>query len=282
MPNPATVKLAKTKDSYEFENMVTDVLSIIYSQYFHTYGRRGQSQKGIDILSNISFDIVAQCKNYDLSIRNIDTILQDFKLDKDTKYFIIATSMDCDTKIQTYITELNSKQIYPFTINVLFWDDIATTLYQNPDLYKKYYGQNFSCISIEDIKSNFNESIQKYHVVDFLNRDIFVDGMTQNLPTEAEIFSTEIIDLLKQNLTLQKDPIFKSMLSFCKKLNELNRYLSYKLYPSSSGIPVFIYEPNPSYDETEKIQEIKQVLSKYIKELDRLYFIINPGMTLFL
>lgn len=280
MPNAATVKLPKTKDAYEFESMIADVLSKIYFTNFQTFGRQGQTQNGIDGLSNTSFDIVAQCKNFNLTNKDIDEILKKFTLEKTIKHFIIATSMDCDTNIQLYITELNTKHIYPFTIYVMFWNNITPYLYQYPELYQKYYGQNFSCTSIEDIKNCFNESIQKYHILNFLIRDIFVDGIPIDLPTDVEVFSKEIIGLLYNNLTLQNEPIYKPILLFCETLDKLNMYLGSILYPSS-GLPVYRYFTNYSGDETERMKEIQNRLSDYIKQLDKLYSIINPGMTLF-
>ncbi|EMB42299.1 hypothetical protein [Treponema denticola] len=280
MPNAATVKLPKTKDAYEFESMVADVLSKIYFTNFQTFGRQGQTQNGIDGLSNTSFDIVAQCKNFDLTNKDIDEILKKFTLEKTIKHFIIATSMNCDTNIQLYITELNTKQIYPFTIHVMFWNNITPYLYQYPELYQKYYGQNFNCTSIEDIKNCFNESIQKYHILTFLIRDIFVDGIPINLPTEAECFSTELIELLYQNLELQNEDIYKAIMNFCDALNKLNGYLGLHLIPSPDS-RIYRYEPNLHENDTVKRHEISKNISTYMKMLDCFYRKINSGMTLF-
>lgn len=50
MPLSSTTKLGKLSSDEEFENMCTCVLNEIYGNIkFDKYGRRGQSQKGIDI-----------------------------------------------------------------------------------------------------------------------------------------------------------------------------------------------------------------------------------------
>lgn len=280
MPNPATIMLPKPNDPYEFENMVTDVLSKIYFSEFQTYGRRGQKQQGVDILTNSSFDIVAQCKNHILTANDINKILSNLILDRNIKHFIIATSMDCDTNIQSCVTDINCKKNYPFDISIMFWNNIVSILYQYPELYKKYYAINTNCTTIEDIKIFFNNAIQKYQIPFFLMRDIFVDGIPMDLPTNVEIFSKEVTELLYNNLTLQNEPIYKSILSFCTMLDDLNGFLATKLFPVQ-GLPIYRYCPNYSIDEDTVRKNIQDVFSKSIKELDRLYSNVNLGMTLF-
>ena len=66
MPTFPLMQLPKTKSAEEFEAMCADVLADIYNMEFSFYGRKGQKQHGIDLVSSSGY-IVAQCKNYYLT-----------------------------------------------------------------------------------------------------------------------------------------------------------------------------------------------------------------------
>lgn len=284
MPIPSSVILPKTRDNYEFENMVADVLSRMYCKNFQTFGRRGQKQYGIDVLANDSLGIVAQCKNFDLTTNIIDKILDDFilyKEDKDIKNLIIATNMDCDTHMQLYINQINTSKKYNFNISIIFWDCIQAILYQHPDLFQKYYGNDIqNKVTINDLKATFNQALKDHLILNFLIRDIFVDGVPTNLPTEAECFSTELIQLLYKNLELQNEDIYKAIMNFCDTLNKLNGYLGLQMI-SSPDSRIYRYVPDLHKNDTVKRQEISKNISAYMKMLDCFYGKINSGMTLF-
>lgn len=281
MPTPATMNLPKTKNEHEFEEMVADVLSIKDNAIFQPFGTRGQKQYGVDVLSNTNADIFAQCKNYDLAISDIDEIISAFTLEKGIRNFIIATSMNYNTHLQLYIQDINTQTKYPFTVTMLFWDDIVPYLVQTPELYSKYYGGFVNNVTdINDIKRRFNEGIQKHHILDFLMRDIFVDGMPMGLPTEAESFTCEMKALLQENLLLQNEPIYKSILDFCGVLDSLNGYLGLKMFPVQNS-QFYRYIPNYNIDEEKRKSEIQGNITATIKDLDRIFGKINLGMTLF-
>lgn len=163
----------------------------------------------------------------------------------------------------------------------MFWDSIKTVLYQYPDLFQKYYGNNIlTSVTIEDLKAAFNQGLKDHFILNFLVRDIFVDGIPINLPTEAECFSTELIQLLYQNLELQNEDVYKAIMGFCDILNKLNGYLGLQLFPSPNS-QIYRYEPNSNGNDTVKREEISKNISAYIKTLDGLYGKINTGMTLF-
>ena len=54
MPTPLLIQLPKTKSAEEFEAMCADVLVDIYNMEFSSYGRKGQKQNGIDLVSSSS------------------------------------------------------------------------------------------------------------------------------------------------------------------------------------------------------------------------------------
>lgn len=281
MPVVATMNLPKTTDEHEFEDMVADALSQKYNATFQTFGRRGQKQYGVDVLSNTNADIVAQCKNYALTATDIDRIIDEFALEQGIKNFIIATSMDRDTHLQIYVQNINAQRNYSFIVTMMFWDEIAPYIAQTPVLYTKYYGGFvYNVTDINDIKRLFNEGIQKHHILDFLMRDIFVDGVPIDLPTEAEAFTCEMKALLQENLLLQKEPIYKFVLDFCDALDSLNGYLGLNLIPAQNS-QFYRYIPNYNIDEDKRKREIQNNITVTIKEMDRVFGNINLGMTLF-
>ena len=76
MPLPIEYDLQKTKDSYEFENIVCDVCIKKFERDFQRFGRLGQNQYGIDIISDVKGKLICvQCKNYVISPKEIDNII---------------------------------------------------------------------------------------------------------------------------------------------------------------------------------------------------------------
>lgn len=283
MPSAATINLPIPKDEYEFEQMTADVLTLKYNTPFRPFGRRGQKQYGIDILSTENPNIVAQCKNYTLTHQDIDKIVTNFEFEfsQNIKEFVIATSMRCDTNLQIYIQNINIQKKYPFMISLIFWEEIEIFIVQDKNLYIKYYG-NFEngITTITDLKNHFNENLIKYHIINFLRCDVFVDGISVNLPTEVETFSSEIKNLLYKNLTLQKEPIYKAIMNFCNEIDAFSKYLSTKLFSTSSS-QFYRYFPNYKIDEEKHRIEMKQIIKQSLKTLDDLYGSINQGMTMF-
>ena len=141
MPTPETMVLPKTSSHDEFEKICKDVLSIRYNCRFEQYGRAGQKQNGIDLRCRDSDGtfIVAQCKNYHnpgLAKSLIAKIKQDIdatkELDFKIKKFIAITSMDYDLNVQKALIDIGCDEI-------LFWNDVQSTICKNRDLLKTHY-----------------------------------------------------------------------------------------------------------------------------------------------
>lgn len=141
MATTETVRYPKLKDAYEFEKLTRDVMEIKYpGRKFELYGRNGQSQEGIDIKPSNSGEVIcAQCKNYnEMKQNDIEHILNKVTYSELTT-LIIATSVDRDRKLQDKIAELNKKQKYKYWIEIWFWDDFESIIYDSEELLKKYY-----------------------------------------------------------------------------------------------------------------------------------------------
>lgn len=162
MPTLSLMQLPKTKSAEEFEAMCADVLYSMYKIEFSVYGKKGQKQNGIDLVSQTGH-IVAQCKNYYLTSYDKfkkqiqEDILLANNLPFEVHTFIVMTSLEANAKIQDYILANKMK----FEIKIMFWDNIQVKICERKELLQKYYPQFFPDTSIpiqcrNDIISNVN------------------------------------------------------------------------------------------------------------------------------
>lgn len=217
MPMPVQYALHKTTDSREFEKMVKDCAEKIWGREFSCYGRNGQIQHGIDILSDDG-EIAIQCKDYlkrDNESRNrfLQKIRQDYK--KAISHFpgiitfVIATSMDRDAGLQDAVLNWEEERNgtdKTVAKKILFWEDICEVISQHPNLLNKYYSGHVLSVDV----SSLTEVLDKR--LDDLRRDhpsfqlmridegLFPNGKPQlhdmqaldyqeNIKTVAQIFS---------------------------------------------------------------------------------------------
>ncbi len=148
MPTSTTSKLPMPKDASEFESITVDILNAQYrDRNFQAYGRRGQKQYGIDVKTHDGGELIAaQCKDYKKidpsQIRSIVTAV-DTKAGSlmNLKHLIIAIAAERDTKSQDEVQKINESGEYPFNVDIMFWDDFTTQLFDNPGLLSRYYPQ---------------------------------------------------------------------------------------------------------------------------------------------
>lgn len=148
MPTANQYVLPKTKDSDEFEMMVKDCASRKWGKNFQLYGRKGQTQNGIDIYSE-DWEIVIQCKNYssiNIQVSKLKAqILDDYHRATATyrniKRFVAVTSYDRDAQIQDLTaTELSTNTFNEsIVMEILFWDDIQNIISNDQELMSLYY-----------------------------------------------------------------------------------------------------------------------------------------------
>lgn len=150
MPAPLQYALNKTTNSREFEYMAKDYAEKIWAKKFSHYGRNGQNQHGIDILSDDG-SIAIQCKNYlksdkESQNRFLQNIHKDYKRASSyfpgVKQFVIVTALDRETSLQDAVLKWEEEQNAAdekVGKEILFWDDICEVITQYPELLKKYY-----------------------------------------------------------------------------------------------------------------------------------------------
>lgn len=126
-----------TGQEYYFEQLTGDALFCLYREdRFFPYGRRGQNQHGVDLLSS-DRTIGVQCKLRDnADPKKYEKLIQDIEKDyaeackyfPDVERFIVATTLAPDTHTQDALAKLSGKLSLNVPIEVLFWDSIERAI----------------------------------------------------------------------------------------------------------------------------------------------------------
>lgn len=281
MPLPTEMELPKTKDAAEFEDIVCDICMKRFNIEFQRYGRSGQSQSGVDIISvDKKKPICVQCKNYKIPLKQIDDIINKVKcFDIPISKFIIATSSFRDTKLQKYILEINQRDDLDFVVCIMFWEEISKIVFEHKDLLSKYYLIT-NINSIDWLVSEFNQLINKYNIFNLLVVDP-VEGMHEYYFDQYERFYEELGKKLIQVNTLQKKSKFVAINSFRDEIKAYISYLTLKLFPANNNMFTMqnIFDLRDINNEDSKI---RKEIYNYKSELDKLYGQINKGCSMFL
>jgi len=159
MPNTDTLTLPEKITSIEFEMMCCDIMERYFTDgfhdrifpntipFYHLYGRNGQNQHGIDIISRKPVDergyCVVQCKNYYEQSSGkllVNQVRKDIHAIYEYKIpiskVIIMTSLHRDTFMQDCEMELNT---FGRDVSIFFWDDIAQRILNDPWLLSTWY-----------------------------------------------------------------------------------------------------------------------------------------------
>lgn len=191
-----TSKIAKPNTEQDFESLCAHVLGKKYNCTLPTmYGRRGQSQHGLDILvyENDNIDpsnrIGIQCKHVqNLTFKGAsgDSVVKEVnKADlgkQNIRSLIIVTSLDSNKKLTDEVSTLSDQRIKEdkFSVQIIFWNDICNYINLDPEL-SAFYGQDSEILDlffkeIDDLikdekyktaltKLNANKLIDQYNVI---------------------------------------------------------------------------------------------------------------------
>lgn len=166
-----------------FESMICDLLNNIHkTTSFSLYGKRGQKQNGIDILSHEK-SIVCQCKlrkrtNSKNDVRKfINEIQKDIEYILKSNYIprkiIVATNFENDTLLQDNLNGyifFNNSFVY---IEFWSWEYISNYIFSFRGILNKYYPFRDQYIEIANIqilnKSIYQKSNQNIYLFKFQN-----------------------------------------------------------------------------------------------------------------
>lgn len=281
MPIPSQYNLPSPINEDEFEDMVEDYFKLTYDDA-QRYGRKGQKQNGLDIIYTVNQGkeiIGIQCKKYSkLSNEDIDNIIKKTEgFPHSLTKLIIATTALRDVNIQNYVLEKKSN--LKKEIQILFWEDIRPIIAGNNKLLKKYYSEIYNdepkCETIKDLINDFNISISKYKIIEFLREDA-TGGMPSYLPSNVEMFVIGMNEKLDRMILLQKEEIFKDVKAFVNLLDDYNEYLGCLLH--YNGNKYFTIQNN---NTRKSLDKIKDEINEFKIKLNKIYSRINKGCSLY-
>ncbi|HWM90484.1 MAG TPA: GreA/GreB family elongation factor [Thermoanaerobaculia bacterium] len=131
-----------------FESFCLKVFSAhLKLPHLQKYGRRGQSQFGIDLLSAQPDGVLGiQCRlkttSKGLTVEEVDAIIEDARtFTPPLNELVIATTASRDPVLQSHVTRVTQahKAVGLFGVTISAWEDIEEIFKQNPDLAKEVY-----------------------------------------------------------------------------------------------------------------------------------------------
>ncbi|MBD8084530.1 hypothetical protein [Chryseobacterium caseinilyticum] len=143
-------KLPIPKSPEIFENLICDLINASYkTTSFNLFGRRGQNQNGIDIISN-EFKTIVQCKLRSINLNNrktkitfIKEVLEDvnsiLKNSQLPERIIIATTIENDTLVQDYLQSISFLNNLSIIFEFWSWSKISSEIFLFPNILAKYY-----------------------------------------------------------------------------------------------------------------------------------------------
>lgn len=187
-----TSKIAKPNTEQDFESLCAHVLGKKYNCTLPTmYGRRGQSQHGLDILvyenDNIapSNRIGIQCKhvqNLTFNRASGDSVVKEVnKADlgkQNIRSLIIVTSSDSDKKLMDEVSTLSDQRIKEgkFSVQIIFWSEISNYINSDSEL-SEFYGQEQKVLNLffDEIDNlvrdqKFKTALTKLHSNNFIDQ----------------------------------------------------------------------------------------------------------------
>lgn len=149
LPSRHNANYLPPTDDDEFEDLLRDICTIEWGdENTKRYGRKGQSQCGVDVYGRPADSQVyrgTQCKlrsTKPLSNGDIEDEIKDAKtfphrLDK----LIIATSTPRDTKMQIFVDEISERETKAggFGVEIWFWNDIVERIACYSRVMLKFY-----------------------------------------------------------------------------------------------------------------------------------------------
>ena len=215
-------RLPIPKSSELFECIVCDLLNSLHSTTsFNLYGRMGQRQHGIDIIS-YEKAIVCQCKLrvMDINVRRnkidfINDVIKDINsilsLNIAFEKIIIATTVENDTTIQDYINTTAISHGIMTPIELWSWDYISNNLFLFNNIVNKYFPFRNNHIEFASIKV-LNKSIYR---VSKENKRLFEFKNIKNR-NQLPVFDISFINNTENTILLNSIDIPCKLLSVAK------------------------------------------------------------------
>jgi len=293
MPSLAMYKITPPTDYAEFEKICLDYLEHKYNAEASLFGRKGQAQKGVDILVTLKDHsyIFAQCKKYQsVNVRQLDEwIKKADDCDIPMRELIIAVSVENDAVLQEHICKITTKrsQDGKAPVSILFWDDIVHYIKKDQTMLRMYYpvfyqGQEIKLAEAtqkaEDkypeiiradtrLRSLFCEETIKYRIEEFLNTDP-ISGVSLELINYSDACIYAIQKLLFRAPMLTSEDAYYGIEQFLKCLIEYCEFLVNITETNGRGVVIATnrYHTKEEEQSLNRVDELrKNALDRYLE-----------------
>ena len=290
-------QLPPLDDEILFERLILDILNEIEGNQYQLFGRRGQEQKGIDIVNIRSIDerTVIQCKKKDINQENkkiSKQLIQDIETDikklrgLNFKYtrFILASTFKNDAAIQEYL--LSKSDLLEINFEYWGWETITQYLSKYPNLVTKYYPQfiqkqnyNFDDQTfLYSIRNNIKRYLNDYALSSLINEEEITIQLTAT--SGEDVITNPIKKIISKINDKETRTVIVSGQAGCGKSFLVHKVGIQIIESSKEFIPVLI---NLSQVDTEllELKNFDSILKKIINEFiqnalsfdDRKYFL---------
>lgn len=276
-------KLAKDFDAYSFQELCVDVLFDKYAEKFEVYGRKGQTQNGIDLQSQTK---VAQCKFYSEDSKNpysrlITQVEKDYSTacqHFDFSEFIVLTSLNRDTTTQDTIKGLtDTKHI----VSIMFWEDIEKIALNNKEILKLHFSsylnsQDMSLLEQNQLKfkQKFLELFSRYDIYKLVTEPRLGANFDSSVFDSFDALAEEynyLIELYSLETGYISSRLRSQIVLFFKQLDYYYSYIAKRTRPLDqyTATPLTLTISHEEYDKyllyRETLQQSYQTTLYYLK-----------------
>lgn len=285
MPSLAMYRITPPTDYAEFEKISKDFLVHKYKCDASLFGRKGQKQKGIDIVLTMKdyTYVCAQCKNTkSVSKEDIDNwILKAEECAIPMTEFVVVVSVENDAVLQEHVCKTTTKRVKEgkIPVKLFFWDDVIDFVKKDQDMLRLYYPEFYHAEVVklseasqlsedkypEIIRSDncllnlFFENAVKYSVELFLNCSC-IEGISMDLIGDSEAFYYSIKMLLYRSPMLTAEQNYNKISAFLAEFSEYTNFLP-NITESVLGVKVIAtirYNTNKEKEDIKKAEELRQ------------------------
>ncbi len=294
MPSLAMYRITPPTDPVEFEKICKDYLAHKYDGEAQIYGRRGQKQKGIDIVVSLKDHsyVCAQCKNVkQVKIDDLDSwILKAEECEISMQEFVILVAIGNDANLQEHICKVTTQRIQEgkIPVSLLFWDDVIHFVKKDQTMLRMYYPEFYHAEEVilaeatqssemkypERIKTDgrllnlfFDEAV-KYSIEEFLTSKP-VEGISMELIGYSDTFIYAVKKLLFRAPMLTAEDNYYKIKHFLNSLVEYTGFLPNvtEVFNGVKAIATMKYHTNEESLDQAKAEELRQEALELYQEI---------------
>lgn len=249
MPSLSTYKISHPSDPQEFECLMRDFCDLYFQGHSVLYGRPGQKQYGVDIVTTCQDNrlIGIQCKNYsrtEITPASLDRMIREAEQFRPVlSRFVIATALDRDVALQHYIFTVSQQRVAEkrFPVDLLFWDDIQDVIKKDERLMKVYYPELYYGIgrvndlgnneypnlilSEDEFRMKFLDASVRWNIREMMLVDPFA-GFPVDLVIACDSFEICMDQMITRACTLNQSNTYREICTFMNALNHFTSVLA--------------------------------------------------------